>query len=81
MNELLHDIPDWLWLTGIGIVSSIALWWRRQAAGVSFFQEIKEDERDKVEDLMRERIEYLELKIEQKEEENEVLRSALNCDG
>jgi len=79
--EWLSDIPDWLWVGLVGLVTSVALWWRREAAGLSFFQEATDEERDKLEQLMRERIELLEQKIMVREEEIAIYKDALNCGG
>lgn len=78
--QWLSDIPDWLWVTFVGLATSIALWWRRQAAGLSFFQEATDEERDKLEQLMRERIDLLEARNAELFDENEILRAALSCE-
>lgn len=77
--EWLREIPEWLWVTLLGLATSVALWWRRESAGLSFFQEATDEERDKLEQLMRERIDLLEQKVEQLEVENHVYRDALMC--
>ena len=77
--DWLKEIPDWLWLTVVGLVTSISLWWRRQASGLNFFQEATDEERDRLEQLQAEIIKQLEKRVEQLEEDNEVLRKALDC--
>lgn len=77
--EWLSQIPTWVWAGLFGLATTIFLWWRRQTAGLSFFQEATEDERDKLEELMRERLDFLEDKVERLEEEVSVYKDALNC--
>lgn len=79
MNEFLRDIPEWLWVAIIGGVTSISLWWRRQASGISFFSEATDEQRDKLEEIMRERIDFLDQRVEYLEEQNDLFRDALNC--
>jgi hypothetical protein len=61
-------------------LESLGLWWRRQSAGLDFFQEATEEERDRLERLQAANIERLEDELARLREQNEVLRRALNCE-
>jgi hypothetical protein len=80
LNELLREIPEWLWLATLGLVSTLTVWWRRQSAGLSFFQEATDEQRDELERMMRERIDFLDNEVQRLTEENKVLCEALLCE-
>ena len=75
----LDSIPDWIWMAAVGAVTTITLWWRRQSAGLSFFQEATDDQRDELEKIMSERIAFLDKEVARMKEKNRVLSDALNC--
>jgi len=75
----LEDLPEWVWVSLVGLASAITLWWRRQTAGLSFFQEATDDQRDELEKMMTERIKWLVLENDRLKEEIAVLADALNC--
>jgi hypothetical protein len=76
----LDEIPEWLWMAMLGGVSAVTLWWRRQSAGLSFFQEATDDQRDELEKMMKERIAWLIVENERMKEEIKVLSDALRCE-
>ena len=77
--DWLKDIPDWLWITFGGLVTSAVVWWRKQSMGLGIFQAATDDEREKLLDLMRERIAYLEERNEQLFEENKVMSATIRA--
>ena len=69
------EIPEWLWVTATGLVVSILIWMRRQASGLGAVRLQTEIERDRVLELMRERLDLLEDRVAHLEAENEFLRT------
>jgi len=85
---VIEEIPEWVIVTAAGIIVSAAVWLRRQATGLGAVRLQADVERDRVIELMKERLDLLEARVLHLEtenarllEENESLRSRARGDS